>query len=330
MDTQTPLHKWATSKNPLCLDLRLHPLHNLLHSANIPLHTLNENWHALPHKQMPFMILLPTNHEFREGKVHEYLKQKGWNVTYAVVPDPGFWEVAEKLGLGTQTRNTKPLFQACPPLQRIMSSLPPSGNSAIRLAQLGSDTIIGTVLDLGCGAGRDIVSLLRHKVDWNAVGCDNWKGSLRRTERLAKDWAVYDRCELLNIDFDRRKDVSIKEKIQETRANITDKDGSYNHTLHPKLGHDEYSLILSIRFFRRFLLPEVLSMLCIGGIFILHHFVEGDYSHPPPIDRLELGEGKLLLEGCQHESLRVEWIEDHVETIEDGRQVWTGIIRRIL
>ncbi|KNE71642.1 hypothetical protein AMAG_16200 [Allomyces macrogynus ATCC 38327] len=61
-----------------------------------------------------------------------------------------------------------------------------------------------TVLDLGCGAGRDIMWLLHTFPDClaSAVGVDSWKGSCDRTAQAARVLAVTDRVQVVPARLD--------------------------------------------------------------------------------------------------------------------------------
>ncbi|KAJ3373141.1 hypothetical protein GGF31_001129 [Allomyces arbusculus] len=61
-----------------------------------------------------------------------------------------------------------------------------------------------TVLDLGCGAGRDIMWLLHTFPEWLslAVGVDSWKGSCDRTAQAARVLAVADRVQVVRARLD--------------------------------------------------------------------------------------------------------------------------------
>ncbi|SPO22224.1 uncharacterized protein UTRI_02232_B [Ustilago trichophora] len=167
------------------------------------------------------------------------------------------------------------------------------------------------VLDLGCGAARDLAWILHgsrtrpSSRTWTGVGVDNWKAVLKRAQQLIEDLYLNSRqpvlssqassaapfCEKLlwakcsDDGFLEPLTGTGKGKSIQTASDDEQLWGEYLQAgLAPLLpGADngeesnsvdaKFDLILCIRFHPRALLPRLSHLVRIGGIVLLSHFV---------------------------------------------------------
>ncbi|KAN0063029.1 hypothetical protein ACQY0O_004192 [Thecaphora frezii] len=211
----------------LVLDLRPPPLFaaaHIAHSTHIfPLHELRPRYSCLPPRTLPFLVLatLDQRHEARHrlngcpAALFVFLRQHhhapadpdSTDHTEAVIRADDFWPQIQALGL---LRSCAPseirgrveslddwpqlLFRPSNAVRRLVQSdLFDQAQPADR-----STATMRSVLDLGCGAGRDLAWILygpahrgtdgsRSANRWHGVGLDNWKAVLTRTELLMQD-----------------------------------------------------------------------------------------------------------------------------------------------
>ncbi|KNE58873.1 hypothetical protein AMAG_04410 [Allomyces macrogynus ATCC 38327] len=172
-----------------------------------------------------------------------YLVTSKWNVTHVLVDGNELWASAAAVGYeivaSTEPREDRdrPFASSAPAAavpERSPSPSPPTMTlvadsptglpaEIIRTMRLPFDPAVvlertasflradaqfpstgATVLDLGCGAGRDIMWLLHKFPDWlaSAVGVDSWKGSCDRTSQAARVLAVADRVQVVRARLD--------------------------------------------------------------------------------------------------------------------------------
>ncbi|KAJ3360085.1 hypothetical protein GGF32_008673 [Allomyces javanicus] len=172
----------------------------------------------------------------------QYLVTSKWNVTHVLVNGDELWASAAAAGyevvVATESREGRdrpfaPPAAAASVPERSPSPSPPVApavgsptglpTAVIRTMQLPYDPAVvlertvallradaqfpstgATVLDLGCGAGRDIMWLLHTFPAWlaSAVGVDSWKGSCDRTAQAARVLAVADRVQVVRARLD--------------------------------------------------------------------------------------------------------------------------------
>ncbi|KAL1921316.1 uncharacterized protein VTP21DRAFT_11032 [Calcarisporiella thermophila] len=309
----------------LLLDLRPRDAYanrHIVPSTNIPAAELGERWYELPSKHVPMGILDTT-----EGESTGWLLEKGWQAHWKFRDVKEFWQACEQAGVPVSNSDTlnsvefppKPwfLFSACPFLVRHAPS--------IEKALEERDVL--RCLDLGCGSGRDLAWLLG-RGRWAATGVDCWSGALERAEMLARGIGRESQLETWEAKI--MSDGKWKFGERNSHRNGAEAAPHANHE--PEFWKQEtYDLILMVRFLARALLPQLPYLLRPGGYLLVSQFVtDGVHVYHKPQDgplRLQLGELRAMYENI--EGVRMEVVEDVVESIEDGRPVNSFLARRI-
>ncbi|KAJ9477889.1 hypothetical protein PHBOTO_001462 [Pseudozyma hubeiensis] len=191
------------------------------------------------------------------------------------------------------------LFRPSNAVRRTVLSLEadmPSRNEALR------------VLDLGCGAARDLAWILHGSrtrappCSWAGIGVDSWKAALSRAEQIAHDlWLSQDvsahsplfpRCEKL-LWAKCSDDGCLEPLIGSGKGKSIRKDADDPHLwkqcqqlgLSPLLpgasestvitndNETKFDLVLCVRFHPRALLPRLAQLVRGAGIVLLSHFV---------------------------------------------------------
>ncbi|KAI9172924.1 hypothetical protein H9P43_007055 [Blastocladiella emersonii ATCC 22665] len=162
-----------------------------------------------------------------------HVHDRGWSVEGVYVPTPQFWVAAKEDGWdvrsavededGERDRDRPGSVSPSPSRDRSRSPRPAPSNPApstvraslvrtMTLPFLPAPVLAATatqlfgapgsptpfrVLDLGCGAGRDLAYLLHHYPGCTAVAVDAWKGSIDRTRAVCSLLHFGDRVTLV-------------------------------------------------------------------------------------------------------------------------------------
>ncbi|PKI85562.1 hypothetical protein MVES1_000506 [Malassezia vespertilionis] len=185
-----------------------------------------------------------------------------------------------------------------------------------------------TLLDVGCGAGRDATFLLaRGQTHWHATTMDRWRAALERAKVLLEDNGLLARASVLE-------------------AAITDTGALRMHdTVYPfseaPLPHAMYDMVLLIRYWNMALLQHIPKRVAPGGLVVLSHFVHEPrsaqglvveatlthYDTPPIAARIQPGDIECLCAAWQAFGV---WhvLENRIEPIEDKRPVQSVLFYR--
>lgn len=335
----------------LCLDLRSPSAYKRRHfvpSTNIPWSQLSLRCAELPPKSVPFAVVEPTGQT--TGSCIAWLQQHGWQCPWVFHEDEllndTFWVDACRQGWAQDLEKSiipnnrawpgKPwlLFQPCPFL----------ANQIDRIEQsLSNSKPPGTLLkclDIGCGSGRDVAWLLSRPLSrWKVYAIDSLRGAVERTAALASNMGVDDRLTVTQAKITaegswKTLDGSSSNNNEELSTTAPqDKRVRFSPGIPTEaffsrlLGSEQkFDMILTIRFLVRALLPQLPSLLNVGGFLVISHFVEDgvhQYDQPRMDHRLRLGELAELFSAMPG----TEVIVDIIEEIEDGRPVNSVIVQ---
>lgn len=179
-----------------------------------------------------------------------------------------------------------------------------------------------SILDVGCGAGRDLTYMLTQaraqgKV-WRATALDRWRAALERAQQLFDDnGLLHSHCDGIVC------------------AKVSD-DG----TLTAELPRSAYDVIIMVRFWHVAFLKRLPQILAPEGILVLSHFchephragrvvspVRAEYDSPPVDARMQPGDLERLLEHWNGQGAFCV-VDSRIEPIEDGRPVHSVVIQR--
>ncbi|KAJ3186049.1 hypothetical protein HDU85_000963 [Gaertneriomyces sp. JEL0708] len=188
--------------------------------------------------------------------------------------------------------------------------------------------IVPSVLDLGCGSGRDLAyvlsSYLRGGRPWAGLGVDCWKGAVTRAQMLLERWSCRNGTGVLGRITGGTlvvggEPIPIKEAMGLLPAGEPGE--AINSTHSP-------TLVIQARSLHRSIFPQLLELPPQSHILI-HTFIHTDkvpLEHPTDPNDFLL-EGELQRVFSKENGWRV--MEDVIAAIEDGRLCETFWARRI-
>jgi SAM-dependent methyltransferase len=311
------VNTWSLSQNRHCLDLRpseSYVKRHLIPSTSIPLETLEQRFSQLPPRtsNVPFLLVVESNAQFNGQSPGDLLRARGWSVLEVLeLPnvdddtEEEFWEYVRTIGLlGTGNEGSELLFRPSTVL----------GDWVERIEETLT-RVDGTVLDIGCGSGRDMGYLASRDFPWFVTGLDNWEQALKRAEFM-----------VTSINVNRFRNV-IYAKVDDSGAvlPLSPWAESILQNMEP------FSLVLVIRYFPRSLFKKIHQFVQPGGYLIFSHFTtppppKNDYMSPPQGKRVQPGEvEELLRSSCR------EWaiLQANYSECEDGRTVWDVVARLV-
>lgn len=323
----------------LVLDLRPTPSFahaHIAHSTHVfPLHKLKDRYSSLPPRTVPFLVLAQVDQAdqvleaFKASEAARVLfldagestEQRTDALTcqgtefFRLVDEHHLLRHCNDDSISTRidSHDDWPhlLFRPSPAVQRLMES----SISHNRTEQ-------ARILDLGCGAGRDLAWILyqaRRRLlnsTWSGVGLDNWKAALSRASILLRDLDLlhsdkHGSCEQLVwakctddgfleplVGTGKGKAVPFPPASEDEKhavamfdqANLSCLSAASKET---GTGSDTYDLVLSIRFYPRKLMPRLGKIVKPGGRILISHFtvVTADER-----DRLSQDDGRLVID----------------------------------
>lgn len=280
------LIRWRSATEPKLLDLRSEvnqsdsvqpkPRNYIKGSTCIPFENFESRFCELPTKAISFSILIDGIQD--EFNHIDLLKSRGWIIDDIFISNSEFWEACKILDLLTfsidgKFNYTELLFSPCPFLKlkydEIVTGLINSGIQE------------WSVIDVGCGSGRDLAWL--GKKDKRALinGIDSLKFALIRTSTLFGNLKIKDRLRhLLRIKFHAagtfryfygdNESVQLKE-ISELATFLK----SVNHAEAPF----EFSLVICVRYLEKSSFKHLRNMVKVNGYILYSTFVELGENH---------------------------------------------------
>lgn len=277
-----------------------------------------------------------------------------WDVVGLVTDDnTQFWCSARSAGIVSPESGTpKILFDPSPLLSVIVQSV---------CKRLDSNTRHATILDLGCGAGRDLAWIVRNsndKLSWLATGLDNLHSVVRRALLLRSEmnldvgdakienivWAQSTRegsLEALAMDSAQRsRGVPIPIPHNDKQKPVLESFASRH------LPHKTYDVILLVRFFPLLLIPNLYQLTQVKSLIAISHFttivwdrdqlptheketLPSSYLSPSPEKRFEAHHIESFLEVWKAAGTDWKIIHHVIEACEDGRPLRNVIFERI-
>jgi tellurite methyltransferase len=237
--------------------------------------------HELPKTSEP-LVLYGEGESLRQAQA--FLISKGYQVAQQIAWTPELAIALQAAGLWQTGEHSQRLWQPAPLIARFVADfmsqhhiLPSKG------------------LDIGCGAGRDLVYLAMH--GWQMTGIDYIPAALQRAQQLAVSQQVSIHTECLDLETG------------------TD----------PFIGYatGQFDLITVARYLHRPLFPWMKRILKPGGILIYQTFMQGSEQFGSPRNpNFLLKPGELAAVFADAEILL-----DEVEILDDGRPVSAFIAR---
>lgn len=216
-----------------------------------------------------------------------------------------------------------------------------------------SETEPIALLDLGCGAGRDVTYALVHAQRtstraWHATCVDRWRAALDRAAQLLQDHALWDpspsseKCACNAMAVADITDDGFVRALGSRGTNPSDA-MPLDTWAAAHLPHSHYDIVWLIRFWPRACLRNLPRIVAEHGLIVLSHFVhEPDaniprrnlsalsttYDSPPVAARIQPGEISALLKHWQSAyGAASEVLDECVEPVEDGRPVHSLVVR---
>lgn len=250
-------------------------------ATSIPAAELPERMHELPKTSVALALCgdaasLAQAAEFLTRKGYQVLQTIEWNSAWAAsLQTTGQWEV------GTQSQR---LWQPAPLIARFVAEFMPA--CAITP---------GNGLDIGCGAGRDMVYLALQ--GWQMTGIDYIPGALQRAQQLASS--------------------------QQLSITTLQRDLETGQDPFGEFADGQFDLICVARYLHRPLFAWMKRILKPGGVLIYQTFMQGAEQFGSPRNPnflLKPGELATTFAGADR-------LLDTVEYLDDGRPVSAFIAR---
>ena len=304
------IEKWSSISPRHCLDIRSpedYAKAHLIPSTNIPFPSLESSFSQLPPKfsGTSFLLITPPHTYFRGLPIGGLLSLRGWRLDGVIeVPTDdsanSIWSHVEKLQiLGTGEEGTELMFRPSPVLGEWIDF--------IEQSLLLKQTL--TMVDIGCGSGRDMGFLISRPRGWHVIGLDSWQKSLVRAQSLVK-----------SINPSPHLSTFLHAEILDDGTILP---------LSPSQLVKDVDLVVISRFFRRELFRRLHEYIARGGFLVFSHFTEGlgpggkEYETPPREKRVRRGEVEEILGGIEG----WEVLQAKDASSEDGRPMWDVVAR---
>ncbi|MES1909198.1 MAG: hypothetical protein MHM6MM_001980 [Cercozoa sp. M6MM] len=265
----------AIAQSEFLLDVRAAEEARVAHAYRLPASLVGHKREAeLPKKDDAITILVSNPPTEVENEAVAFLRSRGYSVKAVLqVPEEHTIPAAEE----------RPLWRPCPFLQRSVASLSP-----------------GTVLDVGCGSGRDSVFLAMQ--GWQVTSLDHLSKMCQRTQTLAERHKVAVRTVKAKSSPDATLAFSSREDLDHVK-------------------NTQFDLVVCVRFLQREILPMLAQMVKPGGRFLCQQFSDGCQHVGPcsPSDPQRILQEKELTRTFESFGFLVE--QDEVVHLSDGRPV---------
>ncbi|WFD42630.1 hypothetical protein MPSI1_001276 [Malassezia psittaci] len=330
---------WVCSSPRLCLDLRADfdqgHLKGAVHIARLD--ALKSRFSTLPKRGVPFLIVCDGDEFHRVAQA--FVPAERWNILAIIgidadklpeSPHPCYamslqalrsWGLSYSLWSEGEDDHANLLFSPAPVVERFLECWEPQQNE--------------TILDIGCGAGRDTTFILTRGrcrgAAWRATLLDRWRQALKRAELLMND------NNLVHGPGCHAEAFLPLNIMQDGQLQL---DGHCTTLQQANLPQAYYTLIVMIRFWHIAFLYTLPSRTAPGSFVVLSHFVHepntfldtkskeySDYDSPPPSARIHKHDFDKLIKSW---NATQSWhIVDHrIESIEDGRPVFSVVLHR--
>jgi len=253
------------------------------HACSIPVEELSARMHELPKTSEP-LIVYANGAALQQASA--FLTSKGYQVAQAIEWTLPLAASLQAAGLWQSGAQSQRLWQPAPLMARFVREFMPTHQIQP-----------GQGLDIGCGAGRDMVYLAMH--GWEMTGIDYIPGALQRAQQLASSQHVT--VTTLQLDLETGQDPF----------------GAF--------ADGQFALITLARYLHRPLFPWLKRLLKPGGILIYQTFMQGSEQFGSPRNPNFLLKPGELAEVFAH----TEILLDTVETLDDGRPVSAFICRQV-
>lgn len=253
------------------------------HACSIPVDELPSRMHELPKTSEPLTVYanadtLQTANAFLTSKGYQVVQAIEWTLPLAAsLQAAGLWQN------GAQSQR---LWQPAPLIARFVTEFMP----AYQIQP-------GQGLDIGCGAGRDMVYLAMH--GWQMTGIDYIPGALQRAQQLASS--------------------------QHVTVTTLQRDLETGQDPFSEFADGQFALITVARYLHRPLFPWLRRLLKPGGILIYQTFLQGSEQFGSPRNPNFLLKPGELAQVFAHTDILL----DTVETLDDGRPVSAFICRQV-
>ena len=254
---------------------------HLLGACSIPTPELAGRMHELPKASEPLLLCGDTA---ALASASAFLTGKGYQVAEQITWTPALQAALNAAGQLAAGADSQRLWQPAPLIAHFIAELAPLHGIKP-----------GKGLDIGCGAGRDMVYLAMH--GWQMTGVDYIPAALQRAQDLAARQQVSVATECLDLET-----------------------GSDPFT-HYATG--QFDLLSVARYLHRPLFAWMQRLLKPGGIVIYQTFMQGAEQFGSPRNPnflLKPGELAQVFAGA-------DILLDAVETLDDGRPVSAFIAR---
>ncbi len=251
------------------------------HACSIPVEELPARMHELPKTSEP-LIVYASGDALQQATA--FLTSKGYQVAQAIEWTLPLAATLQAAGLWQSGERSQRLWQPAPLLARFVTEFMPAHQIQPEQG-----------LDIGCGAGRDMVYLAMH--GWQMTGIDYIPGALQRAQQLANSQHVT--VTTLQVDLETGQDPF----------------GAF--------ADGQFALICVARYLHRPLFPWLKRLLKPGGVVIYQTFMQGSEKFGSPRNPnflLKAGELADVFTGA-------DILLDTVETLDDGRPVSAFIAR---
>jgi len=255
---------------------------HLPHACSIPADQLAARMHELPKTSAPLALYGDVDNL---QQAHTFLASKGYQVAMQTEWTPALEAKLHAAGLLETGAHSQRLWQPAPLIAHLVAELMPA---------IGM--IPGAGLDIGCGAGRDMVYLAMH--GWQMTGIDYLPGALQRAQQLAASQQV---------------SIATQQRNLET-----------GHDPFAGFAAGQFGLVCVARYLHRPLFPFIRRILQPGGLLVYQTFMQGAEQFGSPRNPnflLQPGELAQAFAGA-------EILLDTVEHLDDGRPVSAFIARQ--
>lgn len=254
-------------------------------SANIPADQLFQRSHELPTRAKA-LSLIGSNEELALAR--EFLAQRQYHIKNTQIYTPALLAQWQQQGLLQQGPSPVRHWQAAPLIQHFCETI---GDS-----HLVKHPLHNQGLDLGCGAGRDMVHLAER--GWQMTGLDYNQDAIARAKSLA----------------------------QYNQQNVTlhQQDMSSGQVLLDQFGAENFDLIIILRYLNRDLFAAIRELLRPNGYIVFQTFMRGcEEISSPKNPNFLLEENEL-----KQQFFDFNLIKDEIEILNDQRPLSAFIAQK--